>query len=251
MPLTTWEGDTRLKVPGMRGRRKASCTSSIAGAVLNDETIPIVNDRQDGDDIVVIPDNEENRSDCSDQLKVKQSTTDYADVRNKERQLKKWEESLKLERARLDVELKDNARLRTYVIRLKTKVKDLESTNTILRMENVTLADAISSDNPTRDGQVGTPRGHVNQDHTTPVSPGSSPPKGVDDLRCSSRGHTCARVGLAHPDLAREATCKAMENRLATMENTDMLYRIQRLEESREISQRLHSREMVYIFRRI
>lgn len=73
----------------MRGRRKASCTSSIAGAVLNDETIPIVNDRQDGDDIVVIPDNEENRSDCSDQLKVKQSTTDYADVRNKERQLKK------------------------------------------------------------------------------------------------------------------------------------------------------------------
>lgn len=89
VPLTTWEGDTRLKVPGMRGRRKASCTSSIAGAVLNDETIPIVNDRQDGDDIVVIPDNEENRSDCSDQLKVKQSTTDYADVRNKERQLKK------------------------------------------------------------------------------------------------------------------------------------------------------------------
>ncbi|CAG2245676.1 EIF4G [Mytilus edulis] len=111
-----------------------SCVSA-ARAILNEETVI-------RDQIEDLPQpTEQSHLSLTNRVPITGTRNDISlsdkELRQKEGKLRKMEEELKKEKVTINDALKDQAHLKTYSLSLEAKVKELESSNKILRMKIV------------------------------------------------------------------------------------------------------------------
>ncbi|CAC5394075.1 unnamed protein product [Mytilus coruscus] len=111
-----------------------SCVSA-ARAILNEESVT----REQTEDLLQ-PSEQSNLS-LTNRVPITGTRNDISlsdkELRQKEGKLRKMEEELKKEKVTINDALKDQAHLKTYSLILEAKVKELESSNMILRMKIV------------------------------------------------------------------------------------------------------------------